>query len=1075
MSRNDESHQTSVLKMAWQRYAEFDTNAQSASQIHLRLRGSVIVVGVVATLLAVLADMYGEVGPPGTAIVGQVLKIGLIGAPIVGSAVLAFANKFQQGERWLALRTGAEEIRKDIYLYRTILQVEEDRHHWLSERLAAVQGRILEIIGGDLALKPYTGPIPHQYDPKVETSDPGFSDLLAEDYLQYRLQDQLDWHQNRIAGLQRQRTWLQVGFFIFSGLGTILAALASRPGFSGLSIWVAFTTALATALTAWMELRRLDSTLNNYNRLVFELTAIRDHWQILNPSERTGEAFFKLITTTEKVLWSQHNRYISEMRKAVAELKGEPVDILEEVEKMPVPAAIDEALVKQIEVSSIPVEATPPEEEGETAPAPVDLMDKMQSKTKLPHAFVVMPFGQKQGPDGRWIDFDSIYQRLIKPALQQAGFEPFRADEETVSGDILTDMFQELLLADLVVADLSIDNANAFYELGVRHAMRKRGVVHIQSGRAYLPFDIFNVRTIPYHTGPNGKPDPKHLDQDIQTIAKVAYDTWVSDQDRIHSPIFNLLDGLAEPDRKKLRTPLATAYWREYKQWQDRVEIAQRQDQIGDVLLLTEEVRNPLIREEAILGAGQILRDLEHHALALKQYQQGLEINPRNIEFRQEEAFQLGRLKRHDEAIVKLERLLEENPADSEAIAFLGRLYKDMWQETWQDIENDQARLQAAYEAAHLLKRAIEMHLTGFSLDQSHYYSGINALTLGLVLDHLAQQAGPSENPDPEIETIRRQLPMLAGAVEFSLEQAVKKDANDFWAHASLGDIAITTAEDPRAVAWAYRKALALSGKSMYAIQSILAQLQLLDSLAFRSEYVKAGIIVLEDAFSRTYEIDLVESGQSDDRPAQVFLCSGHMIDHPNRAEPRFPPAMEAEASQRIEQALDKLKARSEDMVITAGAACGGDILFIEACLRRNMTVEVYLPFPEARFIEESVSFAGDSWVERFYEIRRHPRVTFHLQPDRVGPVPQGDNPFARNNRWALYSTLCYGIDRVRLIVLWNGQGGDGIGGTAHMVEEVRQLGGLVEHLDTTRFDYWQQQMGERVTSRSSTSGGNET
>ena len=81
-------------------------------------------------------------------------------------------------------------------------------------------------------------------------------------------------------------------------------------------------------------------------------------------------------------------------------------------------------------------------------------------------------------------DFNAIYSQLIKPALEMAGFEPFRADEETASGDILTDIFQELLLADM-----SIDNANVFYELGIRHALRKRGIVHIQAGRAYMPFD----------------------------------------------------------------------------------------------------------------------------------------------------------------------------------------------------------------------------------------------------------------------------------------------------------------------------------------------------------------------------------------------------------------------------------------------------------------------------------------------------------------------------------------------------------------------------------------------------------
>jgi hypothetical protein len=165
---------------------------------------------------------------------------------------------------------------------------------------------------------------------------------------------------------------------------------------------------------------------------------------------------------------------------------------------------------------------------------------------------------------------------------------------------------------------------------------------------------------------------------------------------------------------------------------------------------------------------------------------------------------------------------------------------------------------------------------------------------------------------------------------------------------------------------------------------------------------------------------------------------------------------MEREAAARMDKALDKLRADDNDMAIVPGAACGGDILFIEACLKRNMRVEVLLPFSEAEFIEASVSFAGDSWVERFYNIRNNPKVTFQYQIDRVGPLPAGDNPFERNNRWALYSALIYGIERVRFIALWNGQGGDGPGGTGHMMKEVRRLGGIVEHLDVTKFDYWQ-------------------
>src|SRR6266536_4243388 len=175
-----------------------------------------------------------------------------------------------------------------------------------------------------------------------------------------------------------------------------------------------------------------------------------------------------------------------------------------------------------------------------------------------PHAFVIMPFGKKKGADGSLYDFNSIYTQLIKPSLDAAGFEAFRADEETTSGDILTDMFQELLLADLCICDMSIDNANVFYEIGIRHAFRKRGIVHIQAGRSYMPFDVFNVRTLPYHITPEGVPDSSFLEKDKAAISRVTRDTWASDAESVHSPIFNLLDGLVEPDRKALRTPLAT-------------------------------------------------------------------------------------------------------------------------------------------------------------------------------------------------------------------------------------------------------------------------------------------------------------------------------------------------------------------------------------------------------------------------------------------------------------------------------------------------------------------------------------
>jgi hypothetical protein len=370
------------------------------------------------------------------------------------------------------------------------------------------------------------------------------------------------------------------------------------------------------------------------------------------------------------------------------------------------------------------------------------------------------------------------------------------------------------------------------------------------------------------------------------------------------------------------------------------------------------------------------------------------------------------------------------------------------------------------------LQKSIENYLRGYFIDQNKYYPGINALTLIALLDHLAEIA-PFSSGDADEAAYRNRRSVLQGAVRFCLESNLLKCPNDYWAALSLGDLAVCAAESPQQVATAYRKALAILWNNKYALQATLDQLKLMELFGFRPEHVQAGITVLEYGLKRFEQRNqqFVRSEPDEvTQPTQVFMFTGHMIDHPNRTKPRFPAAMKAEAAQRIEHSLDRLQANSNCIAISPGIACGGDILFLEACLKRNMRAEVYLPFDSSEFIQQSVSFAGDHWVERFYNIYNHPNVIVHLQGNRLGPVPAGDDVYARNNRWALYSTLVYDIKGVRLIALWNGQGGDGLGGTADMVKQVKQLGGMVDHIDTTKFDYWKQHSPSSTISDSDSS-----
>ena len=678
-----------------------------------------------------------------------------------------------------------------------------------------------------------------------------------------------------------------------------------------------------------------------------------------------------------------------------------------------------------------------------------------------PHAFVIMPFGKKKGGDGSIYDFNAIYTQLIKPTLEAAGFEAFRADEETTSGDILTDMFQELLLADLCLVDMSIDNANVFYELGIRHAFRKRGIVHIQAGRAYMPFDIFNVRTIPYHITPDGAPDPVFLEKDKAAIARVTRDTWASDIDAIHSPVFNILTGLVEPERSSLRTPLATGFWREYNEWKQRVTVAQRQKRIGDILLLTEEIRNPLIKEEAIAEAGKSLASTERNELALDQYRKGLEINPRNPVFRRQEAFHLNRLGKVDEAIVKIESLLAEDPNDSEAVGYLGRIYKEMWQDSWKWVENPGQRLRTAYDSYHWLIRAIDTYMKGYRINLNNTYPGVNALTLSNMLLELAKKFEDPKSPDPEITWVRNGLEDLRGSLVFALDSMIDEERADYWTLISMAELKVHTAKNVNEVVRAYRKALTASRRNHFFLQSPLSQLEMLQSLEMRSEFVEAGIQVIkeelrrmrkdeEEAVQETSGISKAEKGTR--RDGYVFLFTGYMINNAKKKGSHFPPEKEADIKKAVSAVLDKYHAGADDLAVTTGMDAGSEILFVESCAERGVPVQAYFPTAEAPYVRDFVSPGGEQWVERFYRMRNHPLVDEFYQPDQVGLPKAGDNIHERNNRWALYSALGRGIDRVRLIAVWDGKNEYLQDLDArlvkHMVDLMRDTGGIIEHIN---------------------------
>ena len=181
-------------------------------------------------------------------------------------------------------------------------------------------------------------------------------------------------------------------------------------------------------------------------------------------------------------------------------------------------------------------------------------------------------------------------------------------------------------------------------------------------------------------------------------------------------------------------------------------------------------------------------------------------------------------------------------------------------------------------------------------------------------------------------------------------------------------------------------------------------------------------------------------------KPRQILLFSGHMIDAPDRPVPRFPLNKATIAEAEIRKALDNLGTNHEDLALTQGAS-GGDLIFAECCQAKNVNIQFLQPFTEQTFIEQSVTHSEGDWLNRYLAVKQKTAIQVRAMPEAF--LIDNCNPYEACNEWLLETALEYGADKVRFICLWNGEGGDGAGGTAHMVEQVKKSGGSVIWLDT--------------------------
>ncbi len=681
-------------------------------------------------------------------------------------------------------------------------------------------------------------------------------------------------------------------------------------------------------------------------------------------------------------------------------------------------------------------------------------------------AFFVRPFGVKEG-----IDFDAVEAALIRPALARLraqysiDIDGGTTGEFTRQGNIREDMFRLLVTADLVVADVSIYNANAFYELGIRHALRHQHtfMIRAKATEANYPFDLQTDRYFTYDTA--------DLGGGVEALATALRSTLAADANATDSPVFQLLPNL-KPHERGVLMPVP-------RDFQEAVALAQAGSHRGDLRLLAHEAQGFEWESEGLRLVGNAQFRLKAFRGAKVTFEVLREENPGDVHAN----LRLGSiyqklaetvapaeredwLTRSDQAI---RRALDDarDPAQrAEAHALLGSNAKSRWLAEWRGIEPQQ-RGSAALGSPHL-ETALQAYLNAYSGDLDAYYPGGNALALLHIQAALAQQepdtweAGFDDAAKAMAGLADRSACASRIAATLSLSLGidpvleVTQDEGDAWAVLARADVQFLTLDKrPRRVETEYARAMARVANNAFAISAARRNIEIFEALGLLPEHVKAALGTIDKALAAAGALPAAQP-----RPARVVLFSGHMIDQPDRAPDRmrFPRTAEAQATARamIEEALRaEMAAQGGVSLGIAGGACGADILFHEVCATLNIPTRLYLALPPDEFLVESVQHGGPDWVERYRLLceRVPPRV---LQEDKALPRWLTDKPgydiWQRNNLWMMFNALSLNAQHATAMALFNREReADGPGGTAHLLAITRNWGFKTIELDARK------------------------
>jgi hypothetical protein len=393
-----------------------------------------------------------------------------------------------------------------------------------------------------------------------------------------------------------------------------------------------------------------------------------------------------------------------------------------------------------------------------------------------------MGFGKKTDfESGRTLDLDKTYKNIIKPAAEAAGLKCMRADEIVHSGLIDLPMYEQLLTADVVIADLSTSNKNAFYELGVRHALRPHTTIVIaEDGIKAFPFDVNHVVVRQYH----------HLGEDI------GYSEVMRFRDELTQAINEILD--ADPRQNdspiytfipSLHPPILTALAGVPPAF-DSLEI--EDETSDDAPSLSCEVPTPY-RLMQVADSAQERGDFVEAKFLLGEIRSMIKAadpnRPEDPSLIQRHAFTTyksehpSRLQAFTEAAEILRVLNPETSNDTETLGLWGAIQKRFWTVTG---------------AMSYLDQAVRAYSRGFYL-RNDYYNGINFAFLLNVRGANAATRAEAIADFVEAERIRKEVLSICEAL---LANEEFSDEKKYWIRATMAEAYLGLYDEDKSSYW---------------------------------------------------------------------------------------------------------------------------------------------------------------------------------------------------------------------------------------------------------------------------------